>query len=297
MISGQNNTVIQGLKVSSTNGDCVKISNSTNITIQNSEIGPCAGNGIKIVGGSGIKILDSYIHPETMSSVCCDLNDGILAIQGTQSLWIQGNVIAYGESNVEIQGGISVTVIGNFLLNPRGPSPRGQNFQCWSNCSYVTVQNNYALSSSDATKYLYPEATVDSISFGASNGFIVQDNFVTGGHSISGCGILADSFSNGGQILNNLILDTGQCGIGIVDGSHVVQQNKVYNQTPVSGSGNTAMYAAHYGHSSACGPITVTDNVADEVKPGGIHSGWWDPEPAGRLTPVRTSLACPQTPY
>ena len=283
VISGQNNTVIQGLKISTTHGDCVKISNSTNITIQNSEIGPCAGNGIKIVGGSGIKILDSYIHPETMSPICCDLNDGILAIMATQSLWIQGNVIAYGESNVEIQGGSAVTVIGNFLLNPRGPSPRGQNFQCWSNCSNVTVENNYALSSSDVTKYLYPEATVDSISFGVSNGFIVQDNFVTGGHSVSGCGILADSFSNGGQILNNLLLDTGQCGIGIVDGSHVVQQNKVYNQTPVSGSGNTAIFAAHYGHSNVCGPITVTDNVADEVKPNGTHSGWWDPGTCGPI--------------
>ena len=69
-------------------------------------------------------------------------------------------MIAYGESNVEVQGGSAVTVIGNFLLNPRGQNPRGQNFQCWSNCSNITVQNNYALSSLDTTKYLYPEAAV-----------------------------------------------------------------------------------------------------------------------------------------
>jgi hypothetical protein len=287
VISGQNNTVIRGLKVSSTHGDCVKISNSTNITIQNSEIGPCAGNGIKIVGGRGIKILDSYIHPETMSSVCCDLNDGILAIKGTQSLWIQGNVIAYGESNIEIQGGQTVSVIGNFLLNPRdeqsGPRPRGNNFQCWNHCSNVLVQNNYVLSSLDTARYLYPEATEDSINFGVTTGFVVQNNFITGGHSQYGCGIMADTFSNNGQILNNRLLDTGQCGIGLTDGTHVVNGNKIQNTNPVTGGGNTAMYVAHYGKSNICGPMTIAENIADELRVDGTHSGWWNAKNCGTI--------------
>jgi len=50
----------------------------------------------------------------------------------------------------------------------------------------VTVQNNYALSSLDTTKYLFPENQEDSINFGFTNGIIASGNYVTGGHSNSG---------------------------------------------------------------------------------------------------------------
>jgi hypothetical protein len=287
VINGKNGTVIEGLTITSTSGDCVTITNSTNITIQNSEIGPCAGRGVTISGGNEINIFDSYIHPETMAAGCCDHNDGIFSTGGTQNLLIQGNVIAYGESNIEVEGGITVTVTGNFLLNPRnetgGTKSRGQNFQCWSNCSNVTVQNNYTLSSPDVVEYLYPDATVDSISFGVSTGFVVQNNFITGGQSVSGCGIMADTFSNDGKILGNTLLNTGQCGIGIADGSHTANSNKVYNTNPVAGGGNTAMYVSHLGHSSICGPITITDDIADEIKPDGFHSGWWNAGNCGTI--------------
>jgi hypothetical protein len=286
VINGQNGTVIDGLKITSS-GTCVTITNSTNITIQNSEIGPCGGNGIAISGGSGINVFDSYIHPETLAIGCCDHNDGIFAQGGTHDLWIQGNVIAYGESNIEVQGGQNVTVIGNFLLNPRdeqvNAGPRGSNFQCWNNCSNVVVQNNYALSSLDSTRYLYPEATEDSLNFGVTTGFIAQNNFISGGHSQFGCGIMADTFSNNGQVLNNELLDTGQCGIGLTDGSHVASGNKVHNSNPVKGSGNTAMYVAHYGKSNVCGPMTITDNVSDEVRADGSHHGWWNARNCGTI--------------
>jgi hypothetical protein len=275
VITGQTGTVIQGLKISSKTGDCVTITSSTNITIQNSEIGPCAGNGIKISGGSGINVFDNYIHPETQSDGCCDHNDGIFAKNGPSNLWIQGNVIAYGEANIEVSGGTSVKVIGNFLLNPRGPYPRGQNFQCWNSCSTVTVADNYALSSTDLSQFLYAESTEDSISFGRSDSFVVQNNFIAGGRSASGCGIMLDTYTNGGSVLQNRLLDTGQCGIGVTDGSHTVSNNRVYNPTPVIGGGNTAVYVAHYGKSSVCGPITMSNNVADELQASGWHSGWW----------------------
>jgi len=280
VINGQNGTVIEGLTITSSSGDCVTITNSTNITIQNSQIGPCSGRGVTISGGNGINIFDSYIHPETLAAACCDHNDGIFSTGGTQNLLIQGNVIAYGESNIEVQGGNTVTVTGNFLLNPRneqgGTESRGQNFQCWNSCTNVTVQNNYTLSSLDTTQYLYPAATEDSINFGVTTGFIAQNNFITGGQSVSGCGIMADTFSNDGKILGNTLLNTGQCGIGITDGSHTANSNKVYNTNPVAGGGNTAIYVAHFGQSNTCGPITITDDIADGIKTDGTHSGWWN---------------------
>ncbi len=284
VINGQNGKVIQGLKITSTTGDCVQITNSTNITIQNSEIGPCAGNGVNISGSNGVQIYDSYIHPETQSPSCCDNNDGILGQDGTQNLTIQGNVIAYGESNIEILDSSNVTVSGNFLLNPRNDASnasRGQHFQCWTGslgtgCSNMTLQNNYALSSTNTTLYLYPEQQEDSINFGYTNGAVVQNNYVTGGHSSSGCGLIADSTANSIHFLSNLVLNTGQCGIGIADGTNqLVDSNKVYNTTPVSGGGNTAIYTWKQ-YANPCGPTTISNNIADEIKPDGSHSGFWD---------------------
>ena len=283
VINGQNGTVIHGLKITSASGDCLQIVNSTNITVENSEIGPCGGNAVKISGGDGINIFDNYIHPETLNAAgCCDHNDGIFAL-GTSNLTVQGNVIAYSESNIEVKGGNRVSVIGNFLLNPRGPFPRGQNFQCWKDasgnvCTNVTVEDNYALSSMDTTKYLYPENQEDSISFGPSNGIIARNNYITGGHSSSGCGLIADKLANSAQFLSNRLLDTGQCGIGITDGTNqLVDSNEVLNRTPVTGGGNTAIYVWQpKGHAGdPCGPVTVSNNMATEYKPSGTQSGFW----------------------
>jgi hypothetical protein len=284
VINGENGTVVRGLKITSTTGNCVTVTNSVNITIEESEIGPCAGNGIKIYGGSGVSIFDNYIHPETQSQGCCDRNDGIFATAAPHDLTVRGNVVAYGETNVEVLGGTSVSVVGNFLLNPRGPNPRGQQFQCWNNCSEVTVENNYLLSSTNTALYRYAEATDDAISFGVSDSFTVQNNFITGGHSSSGCGIMADTYANHGQILQNRLYNTGQCGIGLTDGSQTASENYVYNLRPVPGAGNSAMYVAHYGQSSTCGPMTVTSNVADAIQPGGAHSGWWYPGGCGPIS-------------
>ena len=140
----------------------------------------------------------------------------------------------------------------------------------------MTLQNNYALASTNTTLYLYPEQQEDSINFGYTNGAVVQNNYVTGGHSSSGCGLIADSTANGIQFLSNLVLNTGQCGIGIADGTNqVVDSNKVYNTTPVSGGGNTAIYTWKQ-YANPCGPTTISNNIADEVKLDGSHSGFWD---------------------
>jgi hypothetical protein len=286
VISGQSGKVIQGLHITSQSGDCVQITNSTSITITNSEIGPCAGNAVHIVGGDQISVYDSYIHPETLSPVCCDHNEGVYAV-GTSNLSIQGNVIAYSETNIEVQDSSVINVIGNLLLNPRGDQDgshsRGNNFQCWNQsaggpgCTNVTVANNYALSSLDTTTYLYPEAVQDSISFGESTGFIAQQNYITGGHSQYGCGLIADLGGNSVQFLNNSLVDTGQCGVAIADGTNqMVDGNHVINRTPVTGSGNQAMYVwQSYGSSGNCANVTVQNSIATEYQPNGTQVGFW----------------------
>ena len=282
VINGQNGTVVTGLKITSTTGDCVKILNSTNITVKSSEIGPCKGRGVHISGGNNNKVYDSYIHVENPASGCCDTRDGILIEGGSSYITIQGNVIAYGESNVEVQtgGNHHISVIGNFLLNPRGPFPRGQNFQSWGTGSSpnttITVSNNYTLSSTDTAKYLYSENQEDSINFGFTNGITAQNNYVVGGHSPSGCGIIVDYAANNANFSTNILSNTGQCGIGIAHGmNHTVSGNKILNLNPVAGGGNTALYVWNQ-YAPSCGPVTASNNIADGIKPDGTHSGYWD---------------------
>jgi hypothetical protein len=162
--SGQSGVTIENLHITNPNGDCVTITNGTNITIRQSEIGPCKGNGIVVTGGSTINVFDNFIHPEGPVSGCCDVTDGIFS-DGTSNLAIQGNVIAYGEANIEAQNQTNLSVVGNFFLNPRGgANSRGQNVQVWNNSTTVLVQNNYTLSSTDTTKYAFAEVQEDSTS-------------------------------------------------------------------------------------------------------------------------------------
>ena len=278
-ISGKSGVTIQNLHITNPSGDCVTITNGTNITIEQSEIGPCAGNAIVITGGSTINVFDNYIHPEGTLTGCCDVTDGIFAT-GTSNLAIQGNVIAFGESNIEAQNQTNLSIIGNFFLNPRGgANSRGQNVQVWSNSTTVLVQNNYALSSADTTKYAFAEVQEDSINFGSNvTGVTAQGNYVTGGHSNSGCGIIADTSTLTEQFRGNTLLNTGQCGIGITDGTNVVVDgNKILNTTPVAGGGNTAIYVWKVNSSDPpCGPVQVSNNIASAVDSSGNPNSFWN---------------------
>ena len=144
-------------------------------------------------------------------------------------------MIAFGEANIEINGAASnnISVIGNFLLNPRNAGSRGQNVQSWpaspsSPNTNITVSDNYTLSSTDTNIYPYPENQEDSLNFGFTNGIVAQNNYLTGGHISSGCGIIADEAANSAQFLNNSLSNTGQCGIGIASGTNqTIAGNKI----------------------------------------------------------------------
>jgi hypothetical protein len=283
-LSGQNGVVVQNLHITNPNGDCVSISNSMNITIRQSEIGPCKGNGIVITNGNTINVFDNYIHPEGTLAGCCDVTDGIFS-KGTQNLTVQGNVVAYGEANIEAQNQTGLNIIGNFFLNPRGrANSRGQNVQVYYGSSNVLVRNNYALASTDITKYGFAEDQEDSMNFGGdpsagpTTGIVAQNNYITGGRSVSGCGLTADTAANDAQFLNNTLVNTGQCGIGIADGTNqVVQGNKILNATPVNGGGNAALYVWKV-HSSdpVCGPVQISNNVASAIATDGSANSFWD---------------------
>jgi hypothetical protein len=315
-IVGQTNVVLDGVSISSTSGPCLVIRNSQTIEIRNSQIGPCGSNAIEISGSSHVKVVDSYIHSERRGNGCypCDIGDGVYATLSS-NLLLQGNVIAFGESNVELIGVTDTVVRGNFLLNPLGPYPRGQQVQVWSyggtTSRNVLVERNFMLSS-HSTAYAYPGDQQDAINFGGADGVVAQFNYVFGGSNPSGCGAVADHGANNARFTSNTLIETGQCGIGVGSGTNVtVEGNLIYghglNRTDV---GNTALYVWQQ-YAAPCGPVGVVNNKAVLIRPDGTLSSYWkgpgcdvttltantwDQAAIEELTPVDTKLAPPAVP-
>ena len=302
--------MIDGLHIANPTGDCVTISgHSQNITIQRSEIGPCGGRAIGISNSNDITIVDSYLHAEFTPSSCCDTGDGVFA-QNVDTILVQGNVIAFNETNIEFAQVSHAHVVGNFLLNPLGPFPRGQQFQSWGSGSDVNVIGNYTIATDDGS-YPYPAHQEDAVNFGFTDGILAQDNYITGGQSNSGCGIIADEAANSATFTGNTLIGTGQCGIAISSGTgQTVTNNKILNTFLPNAGGNTAMYVWNQ-YPEACGPVDIENSIAFGEKPDGTPSSFWngggcdpvtntsntwDAAAQTALTPVSTNEPPPQIP-
>lgn len=286
----QDGTVIDGQRITSTTGACISVGAAKNVTIRNSEIGPCRGNAIQANGAAALRIYDNYIHPESTILTGYDVGDGVYAVS-VAGLDIIGNVIAYGQANIEVQRSSDVTVKGNFLVNPKGHDSRGQQFQCYDACTNVLVDGNYTLASRDArfnSTRLWQEDAINIIGGPTGNtvGVVVSNNYVNGGFSPSGCGAIIDAQVSNAKILNNWMVDMGQCGVGVAAGTNiVVDGNKVLNRLAVTGGGNQGMYVWNQ-YPGACGPVTFTNNVSYQRNVAGQFNSWWN---GGGCSPVTFS--------
>ncbi|HLF78765.1 MAG TPA: right-handed parallel beta-helix repeat-containing protein [Dehalococcoidia bacterium] len=278
VVDGEHGKLIENVHITSSSGPCLVIKNSSNVTVRDSEIGPCGGNGIEVASSKNVRIVDSYVHPEFRVTGCCDKGNGIFAHLSSDIL-IQGNVVAYGESNVQLLGVKNVEVKGNFLLNPLGPFPRGQQIQVWgrggTRSANILVETNYTLASI-ASEYAFSDGQWDAINLGYTDGAVVRNNYIQGGRSHSGCGLIADDSANNMQFLDNTLVNTGQCGIGIASGTNqVVDGNRILNNgLTIPSVGNTAVYVWKQ-YSAPCGPVRISNNVAVMKRANGAFTSYW----------------------
>jgi DNA-binding winged helix-turn-helix (wHTH) protein len=303
--SADNGKSFSNYKISTTSGNCVVIDGASNVTFQGSDIGPCGtsnttspSNGIYVIGGTENKIYDNYVHVETLASGCCDSHIGILIERSSYGV-IEGNIVAYGEGNIQLQNSDHITVSGNFMLNPRGPFPRGTQFQA-ANSTNTTVSNNFALSTNASTlgqalgtgnsaPILYDSRAIsDSINFWRSSNNSARGNYVSGGvdgsgcTSDSGCCLIADSGANSSTFVENTCFNTGQCGVAVASGTdQVVKNNKILNLNPTPKGGNTALPIFDDGTYAACGPVQVRGNISTEIRADGYASGYWSDAKCG----------------
>lgn len=305
LTSANNGQTFNNYRISTGSGDCVDINGATGVTFENSNIGPCAGRGVYLNGGSGNKIYDSYIHVQGASTSCCDRRDGVF-VNASGSATIQGNVIAYSESNIEAVSSKNLVVTGNFLLNPQGPFPRGEQLQI-AEGAVASVTNNLLVSTPDSTLgpaigtgnsagILYGQddsgnRPSDSLSIYETQSATVKNNYITGGldavRPYSGgcqgpmdCGLIVDGSnsvsSNSEAFDNNILVNTGGCGINIATGTNqIVTGNQVINLNPNSGGAETA-FVIWNEYAPACGPILFDDNVGTTIPPSGYASGYWN---------------------
>ena len=301
LTSANNGQTFNDYSISTTSGPCVEMTDVSNVTIQDSNIGPCGTNnssadstGVEIVGGSSDNIYDSYIHVENLSSDGGDDHEGVL-VSGASNVTIQGNVFAYNETSVEVNGGASsgIVINGNMSINPRGPFPRGQHFQTGSGTSNVTIANNRELScqqaattcgnhsaagdnpptnclacsastlSGDTFAYYADQEDANNI-FGTA-GATITGNWIEGGDSPSGQAILLDTGSSGTMLIeNNVLKNTGHGGIGPYAGSGTISGNKLESSTDIDPNQN-GMYISNIA-GGGCGPWNVSGNTLSEAE-------------------------------
>lgn len=319
--SANNGQTFDNYTISTTSGPCVIMQGASNVTIEDFKVGPCGTNnstndstGIEIIGGSGDNIVDSYIHVENLSSDGGDDHEGVL-ISGASGIIVQGNVFAFNETSVEINSGTSSgdVINGNMSINPRGPYPRGQHFQTGDNTSNLTIENNRELScqqsgtacahagdvfclacnastlAGDSFTYYADQEDANNI-FGTS-GFAITNNWIEGGDSPTGQGILIDTGSSTGTITNNILKDTGHGCIGPYGaGTTSLTGNKcesltaiddkqsgiyLYNPFSISGTISTAnnTISCLYGPSSGFGTCDPATSACEFNSYGDALSG------------------------
>ena len=291
LTSANNGQTFNHYSISTTSGPCVEMTDVSNLTIQNFQVGPCGTNnsvndstGIEIIGGSGDNIDDSYIHVENLSSDGADDHDGIF-IDGANDITVQGNVLAFNETNVEITDSASSgdVINGNFMLNPRGPFPRGQQFQSWGSNTNITVENNRELSCQSSStacahsgdvlclacsastlagdSFPYYADQEDANNFGYTNTYTVSGNWIEGGDSPSGNAIEVDAGSNNGTITNNVLKDIGQGCIAPQQGAGTISGNKCESLTDIDSNQIGMYFYDLYPSIESCGTWAVSNNT------------------------------------
>jgi len=257
VINNQNNIIIENLRFENTIGAVLRITNSQNIIIRNCFFNKATGEAIDIENCANITIEKNLFN--SVTSGVYALNSKDIKVINNQSVNAKQRTGGGRGQLVQLNGATGA----NEIINNRSECFPGE-----SN----------------------PE---DHISLFKSTGVIVEGNLLRGGGpSVSGSGIMSGDHGGSNQVIrNNVLLNTGNCGIGVAGGNNIsVLNNKIFSvQTPVS---NNPLYVwAQSG--AACSNITVTGNRVNWTNNAGqINQGWnanncgssYDPEQNGSIS-------------
>lgn len=170
-----------------------------------------------------------------------------------------------------------ISVVNNECFEIQRVKPRGQ-FCQMNSCSGAgnRIAFNYVRNT------LGKSSTEDIVSIYKCNGtaesyILVENNaFYGGGPSVSGTGILIGD--NGGSfqhVRNNIMVDVGQCGIGMAGGSNmIIENNKIFGKKqPFT---NVGIYAWRQKNTNIGDNVRITGNVIGFVNKDGKQNSIWD---------------------
>jgi parallel beta-helix repeat protein len=260
--SGQ---VIRDVRISNPAGACITVHDVTDVHIENVELGPCNGPGVSVRGGGGHRIVNSVIHVERAE----DWKPGVLVF-GAADVLVQGNLLRMNTSSVFALDARNVRVIGNYSENPLGPSPRGQHVQFVRSSGGVIADNYGRLVDG-------PQGQEDGINLFMTSHVTVARNYIAGGRSRSGCGIVVGDFGGSNNLVeDNTLVRTAQCGIGVAGGSeNVVRGNRVLDTYLPEGLGNVGIYVWRVAGADPCQRNVVGENTVSNLWPNGWYGDLW----------------------
>lgn len=275
--------VIERLKITGA-GDCIRVDGVADVTIRDVDLS-CSGRGIYVRGAGAKNLLVQRAHIHDLGSGAGRLNQrlGVFLEGGPSDATIEDSWFERVETGIYTVGGTQrITVRRSYFLNMLGPFPRGQCVQ-FDNTTVGLVEANRCEAVPADEGGAGPGGFEDNINFYNSRQITARGNWIKGGLSGSGCGILLQDANGTGNVAeDNTIIKTSQCGIGIAGGTHAIaRRNKVLDPSYLNRS---AVYVWLNGGSTTCSGHTVSDNIVSSVGSDGVDRPFWNGGNCGAIT-------------
>jgi hypothetical protein len=245
MIEKQTGITIRNRRIQNPTGPCVTIRRSSNILLDGLAIGPCGGSGIVVTDSEDVTIAASRVSTERSGRAGRDSGIGI-HILASSNVVIRASHLVANESGVLAIRSRGIRVLGSYFAAPLGPYPRGQHVQL----GYVSggeVAGNYGVEAAPDVPAGMTADQEDAINIFRSSAITVARNYLVGGSSPSGCGIIVEGRESADNVVEeNILIRTGNCGIGVGNGvRNTVRANKILDSNIPQGSGNVGIYVAN----------------------------------------------------
>lgn len=313
-VAGQ---TITKVRIENVSGGCIKVLGVANVTILDVQLVNCGGHAVRGDNASNLKVLNSLLDPGRVGTAL-DTEHGVYLTNSTNVL-VQGNIIKHIESGVEVKGGHTVKVVGNYIENPVGPFPRGQMTQMYP-CNRdgaigtrCEVTDNYFRIEPDEPDHHGGVGSEDAVNGGSrSMHLYYARNYIRGGGAVTGCGLLVEGGSDNALLEDNILIETSGCGVNIAAAAFaVVRRNKALGPfyTTNALSANLGIGNWYAQGDTRCHDNQVYENIVANLLPTGSYNDIWMKSGCGTqsnntkgaaalslLTPIGTALPPPSIP-
>jgi hypothetical protein len=204
-ITATSGQVIEGVRISNTNGPCIVIpSGATNVVVRDSDIGPCAGDasivvqangatlennfvhegrrGILVVRANNVSVLNNKVHGPFAGNSCGTNNpshcSSAIQLDNVNNSIVQGNQVRgnnFGSDAVSVYESSSIRLVGNDIdVNIAWMHAAG--FTMGDSTSGNPGRDNYV-----AGNVVRQTGGVPAGVFGSNGNTILEKNCLTGG--------------------------------------------------------------------------------------------------------------------